>query len=270
MKTVERAPQISLAPENTPQGAMERSLLAEALGPDQTGYDPKANAGLPNATGWLQTPKTGKPSLGPSFYLLGDVGGNTFFATVPISPKRLTPQPYVSNSNHKSLADALRHHAAQARQNAAGIPVPGAIQLHRLVKKISAPKKSYAPVPAHAVPPVRGAGSKVSNAEQNSVSVPFFLRDEIRELAARRGAGGDAAAASGLVRAAQGEVAAPGRRAMAGRPQHMAGRRAPGRPGIDVVEIDAIAGGEIAASRDEARIVVSRGRARGEDAQAAQ
>ncbi len=84
-------------------------------------------AEYPGATAWVTA---GHKGPGPRFYVLGSLGGNTFYGTLPQKP-----------------VERLRHYAAQARANAAKKPVPEHMKLHHMLMKMHQPQRSYAPVP---------------------------------------------------------------------------------------------------------------------------
>ena len=83
-------------------------------------------AGYPNATAWV-TQNTKSP--GPGFYVLGSVGNNTFYGTLPQKP-----------------VEKAQHLAKQARAHAAEKHVPKHEKLHRMLMKLSPQLPSIAPI----------------------------------------------------------------------------------------------------------------------------
>lgn len=108
-------------------------------------------ASLPEATAWKQTPPPGSPppSLGPNFYRLGDVGGNTFFGTRFVDYKADTGHSTSSKASNAAVS-ALRRHAAEARADAATRPVSAHMKLHDMLMKLSPQLPSVAPIPGRA------------------------------------------------------------------------------------------------------------------------
>lgn len=89
-------------------------------------------AGYPGATAWV-TATTKSP--GPGFFMLGTLGGNTFYGTLKDNP-----------------VSQLRHHAAQARANAASKPIPRHMKLHYILTRMHRLQRPFAPIGGQTAP----------------------------------------------------------------------------------------------------------------------
>jgi hypothetical protein len=96
-------------------------------------------AGYPDATAWVTK---GSKSPGSNFYLLGTVGGNTFYGTLPQTPKEAKSQQKADNLEGKSTLEKMRYYKAQALADAAKKPE----SLHQKIMKWHQAQSSYAPI----------------------------------------------------------------------------------------------------------------------------
>jgi hypothetical protein len=100
-------------------------------------------AGYPNATARVTY---GTPSPGAGFYALGSLGNNTFYGALPQRDQNTKSEHKTDSLEGKTPVERLRHHAAQARADAAKKPVPAHMKLHHILTKTYQPRRSYAPV----------------------------------------------------------------------------------------------------------------------------